>query len=806
MMSVIALLCAGLGPAAGQEVRQDLWMTDGVVNASAVSGDVLYLAGRFEYVGPRTGSGVSIDAATGQVASLPRVGSTSGSVHTVIPDGAGGWYIGGSFSQVNGVARSDIAHVLADNSLDPWNPGCDGWVNVLLASGSTIYVGGNFSSFGGQARANLAAFDATTGAVTSWNPGAAGLVLTMATNGSTVFVGGDFTSIGGQSRAKIAAVDAATGAVTSWNPAPNLPGGDPWTVRCLAVSGSVVYAGGGFTSIGFQFRNRLAALDATTGAATAWNPNPNTATETTALAVEGSTVYVGGNFSTIGGQDRNKVAAVDAATGNATAWNPDAGLGSVYCFAIQGSTVYVGGIFNRIGGQSRLNLAALDAVTGSATAWNPTANANVYAIAASGARVFAGGAFQMAGGVPRNRAAALDLTTGMATDWNPNIEGTSPYVHALAVSGSTVYLGGSFTFVGGQIRNYIAAVDKTTGVPTSWNPNASFTVNALAVSGSNVYVGGQFFTSIGGQPRAYLAAVDATTGKATAWTPAPNGPVLALAVSGPTLYAGGQFTNIGGQARSRIAALDATTANATAWDPTAGSDVYALAVDGSTIYVGGGFAFVGGAARSRIAALDAATGAATPWNPGSDQLVRALASNGSEVFAGGSFHNIGGQPRDAVAALDKATGTATAWNPDPGAIGTPVVFTLSQSGTKVYLGGDFRDISNGTLPITNLAGVDKNTVVVEAPAAGPPRLSLVARPNPFDRATEIEFVLPREAIVTLGVFDVTGREVARLADARRFEAGPHRLRFEARGMVAGLYFFRLTAGDLAITRRIVLVR
>ena len=39
------------------------------------------------------------------------------------------------------------------------------------------------------------------------------------------------------------------------------------------MSGSTVYAGGGFTSIGGQARNSIAALDATTGAATAWDPN-----------------------------------------------------------------------------------------------------------------------------------------------------------------------------------------------------------------------------------------------------------------------------------------------------------------------------------------------------------------------------------------------------------------------------------------------------------------------------------------------------------------------------------------------------
>jgi hypothetical protein len=42
-----------------------------------------------------------------------------------------------------------------------------------------------------------------------------------------------------------------------------------------------------------------------------------------ALAVSGSTVYAGGNFTSIGGQGRGGIAALDPTTGLATAWNPD---------------------------------------------------------------------------------------------------------------------------------------------------------------------------------------------------------------------------------------------------------------------------------------------------------------------------------------------------------------------------------------------------------------------------------------------------------------------------------------------------
>jgi hypothetical protein len=108
-------------------------------------------------------------------------------------------------------------------------------------------------------------------------------------------------------------------------------------------------------------RNHIAALSAATGAATAWNPDAGGASFTGvfALAVSGSTVYVGGDFTSIGGQTRNCIAALDAATGVATAWNPNA-AGRVLALAVSGSTVYAGGGFAHVGGETRKSFAQFD--------------------------------------------------------------------------------------------------------------------------------------------------------------------------------------------------------------------------------------------------------------------------------------------------------------------------------------------------------------------------------------------------------------------------------------------------------------
>jgi hypothetical protein len=143
----------------------------------------------------------------------------------------------------------------------------------------------------------------------------------------------------------------------------------------------------------------------------------------------------------------------------------------------------------------------------------------------------------------------------LATSWDPNPSGD---VSSLAVNGATVYVAGGFTSIGGHSRNYIAALDATTGLATAWDPNASFFVSNVAVNSSTVFAGGDF-TSIGGQARNRIAALDPITGLATAWDPSASGVVRALAADELTVYAGGDFTSMGSKQVHHLAAISVST-------------------------------------------------------------------------------------------------------------------------------------------------------------------------------------------------------------------------------------------------------
>jgi trimeric autotransporter adhesin len=683
------------------------FVTNGPVQAVVRSGDTIYIGGRFNRVGPRTGPGVEFALDGSQNTGLPEVTGGGGTVQAVASDGSGGWYIGGLFTHVGGVARNNIAHIRRDHSVDPaFDPNANDGIHALAVSGSTVYAAGLFTSIGGQTRNRIAGLNAANGTATAFNPNADAAVEALAISGSIVYAGGRFTSIGGLPRNNIAALNAADGtAALTFNPASD------GIVLALAISGQTLYVGGFFKVIGGQVRSNIAALNAggplDGTAVLTFNPNANAGgtipgaggVEALAVSASGSTVYAGGLFTNIGGQNRRYFAALNATDGTATAFNPNPN-GNILGLAlsVNGLTVYAAGGFNSfdglpsIGGQARNYLAAINAADGTATAFNPNPNDAAFAVGVSGSAVYVGGAFSSIGGLVRHGIAALNAADGTATSFDPNASfgAGNATVYALAVSGSTIYAGGFFTSVGGQPRNYIAALNAADGTATTWNPGSNSTVETLVVSGSIIYAGGDF-TSIGGQPRNFIAALNLTDGSPTAFNPSANSSVAALAVSGPLVYVGGFFTSIGGQTRNKIAALNTADGSATSWNPdaTTNANVLALAVSGSTIYAGGDFVTIGGQARKNIAALNASDGMATSFDPQASDGVYALALSGSTVYAAGFFSTIGGQTRNLVAELNPTDGAATSFDPgaDPG-FGA-FALTVALDGT-LYIGGSFR--------------------------------------------------------------------------------------------------------------------
>src|SRR5262245_26641023 len=127
------VLMLALGGAASSYAPQPLptWVVSGgTVEAVAVSDTTAYLGGDFGYMGPETGSAVSLDSTSGALTpGWPVVG---GNVYAVAADGLGGWFIGGAFASIGTRHADNVAHIKPDGSLDTgFAAGTDGPVYTL---------------------------------------------------------------------------------------------------------------------------------------------------------------------------------------------------------------------------------------------------------------------------------------------------------------------------------------------------------------------------------------------------------------------------------------------------------------------------------------------------------------------------------------------------------------------------------------------------------------------------------------------------------------------------------------------------
>jgi trimeric autotransporter adhesin len=260
---------------------------------------------------------------------------------------------------------------------------------------------------------------------------------------------------------------------------------------------------------------------------------------------------------------------------------------------------------------------------------------------------------------------------------------TDGRVRAVTYAHGVVYLGGSFTHVsppgGGTsaVRNHVAAFDADTGNLLPWNPNADEAVSALAVDGSTVYLGGRFGT-VGGKQRAHVAAVK-LNGDVTSWNPGANGPVNAIArdASGG-VYLGGSFTTVDGKHRLRVAQVG-PGGSVTGWNPSVSETsgtcppsctpiVFSLKLsrNKSALYIGGRFDLVNGTVRKSAAAVSTDSGALLQWNPvvvsphpkKPAQVGRVLdmALSPSRVYLCGDFWSVGGVVSANLASVDPVTG------------------------------------------------------------------------------------------------------------------------------------------------------
>lgn len=707
-----------------------------------------------------------------------------------------------------------------------------GSISAVAVEGTDVYVGGLFTNVGGVAAANVARWDGT-----QWNPlgtGTNGSVRAIAATGTgTVYFGGEFTRAG----------DSLANRVARWNGSAWYPlydqgliaNGVNGRVNVIQATASAVFVGGSFSSAGGQTGvGNVARWNATTPAWTRLGSGTNGEIEH--IGAFGEEITVSGVFTTPAQSVARWSGTAWSAVGNPfvrptkleVAPNGETYASLFYTPTLRSIARFFSGVWQPLGNGVDLESFVMDAtgtvlfanyqngwipgivpevaVRWDGAVWSGLGNGvgrynnsadYVRGFAEYGGELYVSGLFTNAGPDSMANVARWNGSRWAAV---PGFPANLP-VDVLHASGGNLYAGGTFGSIGATTVNGIARWDGT-----GWRAMGAGlgAVRAIATHGGAIIAGGSFLVT--GPP--VLRSIARWTG--SAWEPLRGGiygGVHAIQDAGTGFYAGGVFTaaDSGGTvSANNIARWDGTRWNALGAGVTGGSSpgVFALARRGTDLFVAGSFTTAGAVPANNIARWDGAT-----WHAlggGLSGSVNALVANGTDLYAAGRFDVAGTDTVFSVARWD-----GTRWHRLGSGLrhasGLPSAHGMYGSSQGLYLGGNF---THAGMRYSNRIALWTNFSPVSVADAGEiPAATGLAQcyPNPFNGSTTIEFSMSRPGRVTLEVFDLLGRRVALLLEGDR-AAGSYRQRFEAGGLSSGMYFYRLSAGEVVLTRRMVLLR
>jgi len=100
-----------------------------------------------------------------------------------------------------------------------------------------------------------------------------------------------------------------------------------------------------------------------------------------------------------------------------------------------------------------------------------------------------------------------------------------------------------------------------------------------------------------------------------------------------------------------------------------------------------------------------------------------------------------------------------------------------------------------------LTGIEGNAITLT-----PDKFELSQNyPNPFNPVTKISFSIPKQSLVSLKVYDMLGKEVAKLVNEVK-TAGVYNVNFDASSLSSGVYFYKIEAGNFSEIKKMMLIK
>ena len=400
-------------------------------------------------------------------------------------------------------------------------------------------------------------------------------------------------------------------------------------------------------------------------------------------------------------------------------------------------------------------------------------------------------------------------STDNGTKWAPATAGIiTSEVNSLAGYGSNVY----------AVMNY-NSVFTSTDYGSTWTEDTSLhsgPVNSVSVIGTDLYA----VTNTG---------IYVSSDKGVSWDTL-NGGVLGRNYPGILIQSGSNLI---------VACKDSghvylSSDNGDSWD-NVGSDlpeIASMTTCGTNVLAG------------THDGMYLSTNNGETWNNVNDTLINinALATVGSDIFAGRYFwpYPIGFAPPSPPGGVFRSTDGGLSWSPfNSGIPEYPQVYSIAVHGENIFAGsspGLYASTITGNnwvnvgrslpeFPVLSMYVNDSNIYVgmqrggiwsvplSEVTAIKQPTWTTVPSsfrllqnyPNPFNPTTTISYQLSAVTQVNLSVYDILGRRVETMVNAKQ-NAGSYNVTFDANRLASGVYFYRLEAGAFSQTKKLMVIK
>ncbi|MGV3610854.1 MAG: T9SS type A sorting domain-containing protein [Fluviicola sp.] len=681
-IALIGLFISCLTNSFAQNYARDnrFWIPDNDVNEVLIDSinGLVYIGGSFSYIGPIAPFGSVLD--TNNVV-LETISHPNNNVNTSIPDGAGGWYIGGDFTKIGDTPRMRIAHIDSSGNVigDLGREGFDNKVTSLSLRDSVLYVGGNFSSYGGQIKyASEVYLDSLY--CNKLFPQTNGTVYASVPDGSGgVFIGGSFSMVGDSVRRNLAHINI-NGEVMP------LGVGTNSTVYTLLLKDDILYFGGLFSVVNTDSIQNVAAYNLASNTLENLNLDFSISfSYVRSLKIHGDSLFIGGYFPSINSLPMAHLGLVNLQNYSLIPWYHSINE-EVSTMDIRGNELFIGGWFDSVQGQSRNHLASLMLSSLTLTSFQPNVNGIVRKLLVDDSTLYFGGVFTTVDSSPRTRIASININSGALTSWDPLL---NDEVQDIYINDSVILISGGFTSCEGTQSNNIARFDKQTGNHIPWLLTLNNDVYTISPLNQSYFLGGSF-VYVDSYYQNYLAGINLNNNLPVSWNPVINNPVTDLIVADSLLFFSGTFSTVNGVSRSKLAVFDLNDHSLEAYSPNPDGKVNCMKIDDGHLYLGGEFTQFDAQSRNRLAKIDLQNLSLQSWNPSCSGYVNALAINDTNVFIGGNFTQINGIGRIDIANTDKITGNLLGLSFTPVSItGSGTVYELALKDSLLLVGAQY---------------------------------------------------------------------------------------------------------------------